>query len=291
MVGVASDVATQNGALLGVASQIADFLTRSAIRSANGSYWLRHEPVAGTRRRTLVPIDFGLEYGQLGIALFLALLASTTRSKRWRRESRAALIPVIGALEYAGPGPHFAERFGVDALATTLAGIAIIGFLLDDKDLPGAVEQTVEQGTMHVSHLHHPVRTLMEVIRTTLHVSIGFAARPFPSIDGRTTRIRLDNLYANPHPESSILDGGLAGSLSSMLEAAAVRRLESDPEDILAAATEITRRFRAGRLGGYLSDPSLLACSPSLLDGLSGIGAVLVLAAHFPEMHGHWRKP
>ena len=275
--------------LVNTATAIAELIRHNAIQFENGFCWLKHAIVPGTTRRALVPVDFDLEYGQLGIVLFFCVLGEAGQAERWKACSRQALQPIARALERDGYSGEFLEKHDVRALVGACRSLNLIGRLLGNDPLVVRAEKRAREALARRVEAISRQTGVWEVTRSSPHVSIWESAATSRTSLHRA-RLKMERIRTRSLPAESVLGRGLAGLLYRMLQTSFIYPDEEGLLCIRAAASELVRRFRTQTLGGFLSDPRLLNYSPCLVDGLSGIGLVLILAARCPNALTPWRR-
>jgi type 2 lantibiotic biosynthesis protein LanM len=142
-----SAAAAEPGRLLAAACGVADQIVACGKAGEHGGRvnWLGLQHVEGTRWM-LLPMGADLANGYLGVALFLAQLASLTGVDRYAQEARRALSPLPRLWDaLAGRGDLLAAVGcgAADGLGGICYGLARLATLLGDGELSGWAETAV----------------------------------------------------------------------------------------------------------------------------------------------------
>ncbi|MEV6522740.1 type 2 lanthipeptide synthetase LanM family protein [Longispora sp. NPDC051575] len=131
--------------LLAAARRVADQLVGTAYQGDGRTNWLGLEPLDGLHWE-IQPLGAGLASGYCGPALFLAELATLTRTERYAELARQAVRPLPAILGALGEHPRHAALIGPGGFAG-FGGMAYalsrLATLLDDPELLGWADQAV----------------------------------------------------------------------------------------------------------------------------------------------------
>ncbi|WP_412539112.1 type 2 lanthipeptide synthetase LanM family protein [Longispora sp. K20-0274] len=131
--------------LLAAARRVADQLVGTAYQGDGRTNWLGLEPLDGLHWE-IQPLGAGLASGYCGPALFLAELATLTRTERYAELARQAVRPLPAILGALAEHPRHAALIGPGGFAG-FGGMAYalsrLATLLDDPELLGWTEQAV----------------------------------------------------------------------------------------------------------------------------------------------------